>query len=245
MRSARAPGKGSNSICSVSRVLSGDHGVCNSLTHVWSSSVREQDFVDLEQSLLIVYEELKHISLVSGRKVIDLNLVLGHLSQFEQTRLEVFGFLGALVDTLQLLGVQNLSLETPLHDVLASLLYTFDEKILKVVLLLDLTDFYVVLLFGKLVLQLSRSLHILNCCDVVSLKELNELNDLILNILRMHTRIENEGNELLKLNILGWDVPQFRDSIWFDASLAHEQALVFGLITGFIEQRVGVNARHT
>ena len=203
-----ASGKGSDGVDSVDPVLIGDHLVRNAHSCVWTSSVREQDLVDLQQRLLVVHEELQHVRLVSASEVGDFDLVLCHLSQLEQTSLEVFRFLSALVDPLELLGVQDLSLESPLHDVLSGLFDALDEQVLEVVLLLHLTDLFEVLLLVEFVLQLSLPLHVLDRRNVIRLQQLHKLDDLVLNVALLHPRVEDQGDELLKLHILCRDVPQ-------------------------------------
>ena len=53
--------------------------------------MREQGFVDLEQSPLVVHEQVKNVSLVLAREVTDLDTVLGKLSESKKTFFKLFG----------------------------------------------------------------------------------------------------------------------------------------------------------
>ena len=89
--------------------------------------MREQGFVDLEQSPLVVHEQVKNVSLVLAREVTNFDSVLRKLSESKETFLKLFGFIRTLVKLLKLLSVVDLVLEAAFHDLLSDLLDALDK----------------------------------------------------------------------------------------------------------------------
>lgn len=89
--------------------------------------MREQSLIDLEQSPLVVDEEIQDVGLVPSCEVADLDSVLGELGQSEQTLFELLRFFRALVELLELLSVVDLVLQATFHDLFADLLDALDE----------------------------------------------------------------------------------------------------------------------
>lgn len=103
---------------------------------------------------------------------------------------------------LQLLLVEDLVLESALHDILAHLLNALHEQPLQLVLLSRLTHTLSSRTPGSLSLPLGTTLQFFYCLHVIGFKCLYILGDFGLNVFFGHLALEDEFEELAELHIL-------------------------------------------
>jgi len=106
---------------------------------------------------------------------------------------------------LELLAVVNLVFEAPLHDLFAHFLDALDEQRLQLVSLRTHVDPLGNHLLGRLFLSVDDQLQVANGISVAGLESLHILDDLLLHIVLLHARLEDQVNELLELDILSRD----------------------------------------
>lgn len=100
----------------------------SSITWLYCRSMREQSFVDLQQSLFVVHKQIKQIALITHSEICQFDSVLGQLSQSQKRLLKFASLIGILFDLLKLFLVINFVLKSAFHDVLANLLNTVDKE---------------------------------------------------------------------------------------------------------------------
>ena len=169
--------------------------------------MREQRLINLKQSLLVIDKQIEDMGFVSVGEICHLHSVLSKLSQSKERLLKLLCFLTRFVKLLELLPVVNLILETSLHDLLAYLLYAIDEQRLKFVPLRAHVDLVGYLSLLLCFLTINDYLQVTDSVRVASLQGLHVLYDFLLDFESLHLRLENQLDELLELNVLGWNVP--------------------------------------
>jgi hypothetical protein len=128
------------------------------------------------------------------------------LGQFQQTLLELLGFLSVFVDLLELFLVIDFVLESSFHDIFSNLLNAFYKQILKLVFLAHLRNFVKVAFFildsflVQLIFEFSDGI------SIVGFQGLNILDDLSLNIFLVHFGFVNQINKLMEFQVLSRNV---------------------------------------
>ena len=148
--------------------------------------MREEGFIDLQQSLFVIHEEIKDVRFVSACEVRNFNSILCELSQSEQTFFKLFCLLRALVKLLELLSVVNLVLESSLHDVFPDLLDAFYEEGLQLIPFRALVDPVCDDLPLVLLLPVNDVLEVTDGICVAGLESLDVLDDLVFDVDRSH-----------------------------------------------------------
>ena len=105
------------------------------ITEDVSSAVGEQSFINLQQCLLIVHEQVEQVILILGRKINQSHARLSQLRQPQQWLFEILCFLDCLVDIMKLLARVNLILQSAAHYFLPHFFDALDKKTFQIVLL--------------------------------------------------------------------------------------------------------------
>ena len=168
--------------------------------------MREQSLINLQQRLLIVDKEIQDVGLVLIGEVSDLDPVLGQLGQPQQTLLKLFGLFTGLLQLLKLLSIVDLVLQPPLHDVLPHLFNALDEQRFQFVPLRAHVHLVSDLLLLFAFLLVYDHLEVPDRISVTRLQRLHILDNLILDVLSLHPRLENQLDKLLKFDILRGNV---------------------------------------
>ena len=135
----------------------------------------------------------------------ELDPLLGKVCQFEETFLELSGFLAVFVKLSNFLLADNLGFEPSFDNVPPNIFHAVNEKILQIALFKNIVDI-LRLLLAELSLQPFKSKLLL--CDgvvVIGFQCLNVVENLILDVLFFHARLKNEIDELLELDVFSWN----------------------------------------
>lgn len=168
-------------------------------------SVREESLINLEQSLLIIYEQIKKVIFVFLCEVKQADPTLGQLSQPEEWLFEVFSLLERLVDIMEALSGVNFVLETSAHDFLPDLLNALNKEALQVISLQFLVYFFRVELLRWFLFVDDRIFERTDNFTIAGLYSLHIFNDLVLDIVRLLLWFEEFSDEFLKFKVLGRD----------------------------------------
>ena len=148
--------------------------------------MREQGFVDIQKRFLVIYEEIKKVTLITASKVRNFDPVLSQLSQLQQTVFKLLRLLAVALELLELLAVVDLVLQAALHDVFADLFDAADEESLHFVALLGLVNIFGDALAFPHSFFFHQRFQVPDRVAVVRFKCLDILNHLALNPFVLH-----------------------------------------------------------